>query len=368
MMCMFQILLQMAAAEIKLPLSNCVVCYNVHKEFRRIQSQAGQQKALGKLLLKYGDVNVVEGVICRPCERRLIHLDDECCRFRIQCQTTCSSYSVKRCSISSSNPTVCRTPLCQIQLDPMSTPAESTSPRQKVTKISHDSVIAVTSKPDRSRSEYATILPANKLPPMSQSGTELSESADSSRSCSKTVAELIAENFSVHPVDHCLTTSQYSDIITAARTKSLTAIIDSIATVATDSFQHRMLEEIDTGMNKLKTKKRGTPSVLLHTSVGKSTFETLTDFSWDDCVEEFRARFPSVCNLIVGMMLGKERRMKACEVASTTQRLAMIYAMIVQCHIPYLSRAQRLLSAVLTDSLVDVKVRLSYSILVLVVY
>src|SRR5664279_247178 len=86
---------------IKLKSSHCVVCNVEKKETRRINSSAGEQKNLSELLKKYGEVDIVEGTICRSCERRLLHLHKECSEFYEQCQNTFYGAHVKRCANSS---------------------------------------------------------------------------------------------------------------------------------------------------------------------------------------------------------------------------------------------------------------------------
>jgi len=356
-------------AEVKLNNKNCVVCFNsAIKEIRVINSRAGREKRLKQLLLKYGEINVVEGVMCRTCERKLLSLHNECNNFRTQCQNTSQNFAVKRCASSTSPSTspAARKPLALIQIQAASSSVASlstSSPRPKSSKTS--------------KTKYLTINPATDvtIQPFSDSAVRvLDNQSDESTTnllrtnltqdaSNNTVAQLIAANLSSRTGDRCLTTSQCSAVVDATNTKSLMLVVGAITAASTAAFEHQVTAEIETVMDKLKARKRGTPSMLLAVGVGKSAYETLTEFSWDKCVSEFHSNFPLLCNVLVSAMLGRDKKTDARQVDGVLQRLGMIYAIIVQCRIPYLSRVQRLMSAILTDSLVDVKVGLTMDIL-----
>ena len=67
----------------------CTVCKLIIKkgEARIINSLTGQKKNLSSLLNTYGGIDIVEGVMCRKCERRLIALDASVLEFKKMCQT-----------------------------------------------------------------------------------------------------------------------------------------------------------------------------------------------------------------------------------------------------------------------------------------
>lgn len=78
----------------------CVVCKTQNvadKNWRLINSEAGKQKNVSALLKKYGDIDVIEGFICRNCERRLVSLDKSNIEFRKQCNLNIHLLSGKRC-------------------------------------------------------------------------------------------------------------------------------------------------------------------------------------------------------------------------------------------------------------------------------
>ena len=55
----------------------CVVCKQTIKkgEAIHINSAAEQKKNLSRLLLKYGELDIIEGVMCRKCEKRIITIN-----------------------------------------------------------------------------------------------------------------------------------------------------------------------------------------------------------------------------------------------------------------------------------------------------
>ena len=67
----------------------CTVCKLMIKkgEARIINSLSGQKKNLSSLLITYGGIDIVEGVMCRNCERRLIALEASNMEFKKMCQT-----------------------------------------------------------------------------------------------------------------------------------------------------------------------------------------------------------------------------------------------------------------------------------------
>ena len=67
----------------------CTVCKLMIKkgDARIINSLSGQKKNLPSLLITYGGIDIVEGVMCRKCERRQIALDASVIEFKKMYQT-----------------------------------------------------------------------------------------------------------------------------------------------------------------------------------------------------------------------------------------------------------------------------------------
>ena len=345
---------------VKCNVSYCVVCAG-QKELRLIHSKAGEHKNVRSLLLKYGEVDIIEGAVCRTCEKRLLRLESESVRFKAQCQSTFHNYSIKRCTTGSSPH---RKPLAEIHCRSVATSQSTASPQSKTLKISRSAAPSVT-KSKENIATYPSILPlpvlvkADLLPSLDQFETDRQQALDADKEMyCKSVAQMISEQFSVSPAAYSLTSSQCADINNAVQTKSMESVIDVIFALTCDNrmLQKKLFEQNDAQMDTMKCKTRGSPSMLLSKVGRHSAYETLMGFSWEECVTEFHARFPMICTLLVAMMLGQEKRQKVDDVTEIFQRLGMIYAIVIQCRIPYLSRVQRLMSAVLTDSLVDVKV------------
>ncbi|XP_063444106.1 uncharacterized protein LOC134724790 [Mytilus trossulus] len=79
----------------------CTVCKIVDlpngSTWRHINSDAGLKKNLSTLLLKYGEIDVLEGVVCRNCERKLLSLDKQVSEFRSKCNEKLDLVGGKRC-------------------------------------------------------------------------------------------------------------------------------------------------------------------------------------------------------------------------------------------------------------------------------
>ena len=81
----------------------CVVCKIDKSVARSINSDAGKKKKLSELLQIYGDVNIIEGIVCQNCERKLLIIDKSVTDFKKQCQTSLSLLCGKRCSSNVEN-------------------------------------------------------------------------------------------------------------------------------------------------------------------------------------------------------------------------------------------------------------------------
>ena len=82
----------------------------------------------------------------------------------------------------------------------------------------------------------------------------------------------------------------------------------------------------------------------------------LDSFNWADIVVEMQHTFPMFLKLAIGIMLPKENRTNASEIQKILPRLGMIYAICIQNRVHYLSLVQRMMAAILTEGLCDVRV------------
>ena len=74
---------------LKLLLPKCVVCAkSLVGHYTLLHSSTGVKKGLSQLLLKYGGVNVTQGMICSPDQEKLLNLEKRVASFREQCQET----------------------------------------------------------------------------------------------------------------------------------------------------------------------------------------------------------------------------------------------------------------------------------------
>ena len=64
----------------------CLVCGQYAKEIRRVECARIREKGLPELLLKYGGINTLTGIMCRNCYIKLENLDKKCTSFREDCQ------------------------------------------------------------------------------------------------------------------------------------------------------------------------------------------------------------------------------------------------------------------------------------------
>ena len=86
--------------KIRLNQRTCFLCLNTGIRTKNISTGDGKDKLKG-LILKYGEIEVIEGALCWNCERRLLSVDRMVSEFRIKCQASCQrSDSIKRCAKS----------------------------------------------------------------------------------------------------------------------------------------------------------------------------------------------------------------------------------------------------------------------------
>jgi hypothetical protein len=85
----------------------CVVCKKstTVNNRRKVDSVAGRKKKLSELLLKYGEFTIIDGTICKNCERRVLSIDKSVSEFREQCHENLDTLNIKRCRSSTVTPT-----------------------------------------------------------------------------------------------------------------------------------------------------------------------------------------------------------------------------------------------------------------------
>ena len=78
----------------------CIVCClqatNSERREQGVRFCSRKEKGLSALLFKYGNINIIEGVICRTCERKLVNLDNSVTEFKKACQENLHLLSIKR--------------------------------------------------------------------------------------------------------------------------------------------------------------------------------------------------------------------------------------------------------------------------------
>lgn len=147
--------------------------------------------------------------------------------------------------------------------------------------------------------------------------------------------------------------TQRTQLIAAVQSGSLELVLESaIALPLGQKHLQGVLDKMTKAqMQSIKPRKRGTPSLLVTKDPSSSSYEALQSITWESIVNEFQDRFPHIYNTMTAMMLPMEKRENKDAIKAIMPRLGMIYSILAQTRVPYLSRVQRLISCILTDSL-----------------
>ncbi|CAC5416075.1 unnamed protein product [Mytilus coruscus] len=95
--------------------------------------------------------------------------------------------------------------------------------------------------------------------------------------------------------------------------------------------------------------KKGFVSVLM-----QKDLEKMEKLNWNEIVNEFLHKFPTVFKLIIGIMLPESENYK--QLISCLSRIGLLYSLILQARHPGLSLIQRTVSMLLMDNICDQKV------------
>ncbi|XP_006814411.1 uncharacterized protein LOC102801398 [Saccoglossus kowalevskii] len=353
----------------------CFVCSTVGTRTKKIHEGTGKHN-LKLLLSKYGEVEVIEGLICRNCERHLLTLDRQVNEFREKCQTSSRLNSnVKRCA---------RSPLVA---EGKSFKKHSNLSSCKITEITDSVEIRCAEEcptPSSSTKPPKTVRPRQIFPPLPQEtnsikkditrvGMEhnyfkLSDNSRISSSCGmpkldstkKTSQEFddilleLRDLCSSPKPSQCVLTKSNITLLTAAmNTKSAEALANAamdIPNVATH-VTHVLSKKINHTASNMGNRKHGFVSYLM-----KKDYNSLKTLSWNDVICEAVTKFPELVLLLVTCMLAPEKRTLLEKLRSLIPRLGMIYGVIMQGRIPELSRVQRVIAMLLQDNLTDQKV------------
>ena len=167
------------------------------------------------------------------------------------------------------------------------------------------------------------------------------------------VSSKIAKSFSPHPT--ALQEREQFKLIKATQegsTKQITEILTKdLRAKILPEISRCMTEECDDHYPKGIKK----PSVLRKPTNTK-TLEFLSELKWEEICQEAFTLFPLLVCMMVSIMLPKEKWTSTIAIRNILPRLGMVYAILIQTRIPQLSRVQRVVTALLADSICETKV------------
>ncbi|XP_063399113.1 uncharacterized protein LOC134683724 [Mytilus trossulus] len=401
----------------KTNLNICVVC-KIQKEkkieWRLIDSSHGQKKRIAQLLLKYGEIDVVDGAICRPCERKLSSLDNSVREFKFKCNQNFHLISPKRCFTDENtnpakklsnngenveNPTPSSPKSTHMSTSSnISTPQNFNTVRKQLGDISNitctpirpkhhdtlnDSGISLSTPEieietnslalNRKNKSNSTVTCSKELFKDTPTNVECHDhiysavSTPRKRSKIKTTKETLPkeeETLAVKSLKKIIVKQQQYDYLSPVELAEIVSVLplgSRSALIQTllkyDSFKHLITDELMKILSNqhdiLKNRKRGKLSVLN----GKS-FEDMINFNWSPIVEELCDEFPVLCRTILSFMLPDNltEKTKSDRITSMVPRIGFIYSLLAQSRNQELSKVQHMINTILFDNLCDQKV------------
>ncbi|VDH98438.1 Hypothetical predicted protein [Mytilus galloprovincialis] len=134
---------------------------------------------------------------------------------------------------------------------------------------------------------------------------------------------------------------------TTRNTKNMSSIIMSI-----EPLREAILDNISNSVgdrpNEMRNKKKGYTSYLMEKGP-----ESLEELNFEKVIEEMKQKFPEVLQILICIMLPKEKRSSEIALANILPRLAMIYGMMMQSRYHELSSIQRVIAMCLADNICD---------------
>ena len=378
----------------------CTVCKLIIKkgEARIINSLTGQKKNLSSLLNTYGGIDIVEGVMCRKCERRLIALDASVLEFKKMCQTDLHMLNSKRGLTDITNTQENKKRNSSKKLFSVT---EQSEEKDSYSNLSVDEGFVSVSQSDSSSSVYnigfktpvlirkkevttstpikclsspVTITTVSPIPASDNTcinTTSCSVNNDHAYTCSKENSKktpvhkaklreqndsnVLGEYIKKSEVDDFMTDNEFSDILGQLPQRSRQNFISCL--LKHDHIKAAIEDTLLAGVAKscdfLKNRKHGKLSVLM-----RKDWVALKNFNWGMILEELKTENPFLLRTFLSVLVpdSLNEEQKSRKAAENLPRLGMAYAILSQGRNSSLSRVQRVISTVLFDHICDQKV------------
>ena len=357
---------------IKVNLPICIVCGRADLELRQIHSAAGMKKGLPELLLRFCDLNITQGLICRNDESRLKTMNDKILQIKSETRKTLDSLRDRQAIKRLSNSPVKKDNISEKIIN---TPITSSSGPRKSSKKQlfpkPAPVLQIKSTEDHQHrpspvtSDHAYISVAKQTPPMNITSPLTPSPADHGYSHTKVTPQVFMSTIT-NKIIHSQRTTLHSGYLTPQQSQALiyearngnpTAIADIMSSIneLNHAYCLTLQEKHDSNVSLLTATRHGYVSVLMKRH-GSSTHEQLKHFNWDNIVTEMMDKFPALLHICLGLMLPQQKRVDPVAVEAVLPRLGMVYAICMQQRIHTLSLVQRMMAAILTEGLSDVRV------------
>jgi len=321
--------------------NNCVTCGETKQSPRKLNNIASDAKGLIELVLKYGGVTVVDGYICRGCEKKLLRWEKEAAEkveFYEKCQRTAThlkrainteeEFFTSPCKVTGNKIKSARKRLCISDHDYPIYFAESRQmlfdePLLKEQLSCHGNTVKGGSR---------TVILSGRR---EDKGNNIGAGDERG----------VVTNDDKDALVKCLQFNRYNKLVhhLLQSKKMLEHIIDYL------------VSEIQQQVSQLTSYAEGKTSVLR-----KKNFEDMQNFQWGIVINELIDKLPVLGRLMLGVLVTGNRttvdvvRNKPDDVLS--RRLCMAYAILMQCRCKDLSLVQRIMTANMLDNVCDSKV------------
>ncbi|CAC5417451.1 unnamed protein product [Mytilus coruscus] len=346
----------------------CVACGKTSKEKRLFNTKAGNEKNLSFIFKCYTDIDISQGYLCLICHRKLLSIHKSVSSFKELCQNT---HNQLHPHVSSSLPFF---DLSNFEIQAVLAPdfrshhiipsASDTTSKTTSTTSDHDTI----KKRQQPQAEHgycqekhynskrqkssSTKPHSSSIPSISDHDHSYYSGAITDKSCFNIPTSIISYFNETHVTDQLsLSTSEVTALINHLSTGNLAVFVEKLLGIP-NIYQlivvNLVKHEKATAASMGHTKK-GFVSVLM-----QKDLEKMEKLNWNEIVNEFLHKFPTVFKLIIGIMLPESENYK--QLISCLPRIGLLYSLILQARHPGLSLIQRTVSMLLMDNICDQKV------------
>lgn len=308
--------------------NSCFICESC-SELIKINGDSGKVKNLAGLLWKFIELHIVDGFLCRGCERQLLSLEKKSNELKEKMKRS----RLKR---------VAYTPAKGL---PVSKSAKrELFQNQPTPELTTASPVPTLSQ-DLCSTESAT---ANQVSPLLLQDVSSANIQDKLR-------ELVG-CVNTPPQPHYLRASEQNDIARCVAS-TLSHVAETVLNIPAlhQEINCQIARNLRVSMSGMKARKHGDVSYLM-----RKDYKDLHSFEWSNVVLDMIKRVPDLLFFLVCAMVSEKDIEKNEKIAAILPKVGTIFGIVAQNYNCNLSRVQRVVSLSLADNICDQKVHSFY--------